>query len=618
MAGVNLNKIASVKDHRLVDGFLQAFPELHDGDNIVTPDEVSNLLDRNRDGGIDINDWKKIATPEYPISRRAFADVAKILGVDVAGTFHLVCDVPKADLHIHFGGNANIRFLYLQALDRVGTLALEPEKWGGRINWDSELLFTNYHDPGKKMTLDEAVRIAKKGFVSPSQVIEEGQEIKRKLSSEFDPEKRRELEKAQEENFRRFEKLATFTPSEGTSNLEDFLNIYQICGSLVEQSMSSIVRFAAIESAMRGLSIQGVRYAEIRIGLPKKSLVAIYPELAPEDALYKLLDDSMVNTVMAIKDANNRLIAEGLDPVDLRIVPTFSKSASFSDANLLQTKALVKFLEARPYLAHWIVGIDGAAKEVGELPDLYKEHFSLVKAYNEKTKEKFGLVGITWHQGEAFNDTSIFGSIRRIERLVEMGIRRLGHGLALGLEPKRFLGQAFTMSIDDYIDYLRYDLKSRFKYPVHIYMEGHKGKIIDEIARAESLKAKGVKEIKGLYPSVGAEAINFRKAIRERQQFALRHIREAGISIEVNPTSNECVALEHNENHPLPFFMEEGVRITINTDDAGILGTDINREITSATRMVGLSEAEARAVIEEGFSSSFAVTVKGESLEHLR
>jgi len=662
MIRLSIDNIISERDRALVTSYLEAHRDRHNGDIFIDRTEALDLLDQNRNGiPGEFQDWQKAYRDNFLISRRAYADLVGILKpllsysnigeLRVEDTLEKKKtpafskrDIPihedksykknpvykrlkntgKADIHIHFGGNVATEFLYEQAIARVGRNALDPRRWGGKVDWAEEQAYTNYHN-FQKLSLDDVVRIAVAGkslseaeFIPPSKIVARGQEIRRELQSAKTSDERIALQLREAENKINFANLAVFKPHKKTK-LEDVFNIYRIRSSLVERTESLSAQAAAVQDALREFSEDNVRYAEIRIGAPKARMaLKQFPKLDKEEAFLKVMQVNLTNIAAAIKEGNKNLVNKGFNPVDLRIIVSISKSASRSDDNLAQLKALVRLLREEDGLVHYIVGIDGAAKEAGEKPNLYKEHFDVIKKYNESVPRSKRL-GITWHQGEDFSDTSMFDSIRRVCQLIEMGVDRIGHGLVLGMDPKFYLGKVFHMDIDDYLDYLEFESKNKFLFPVHLAVEGAKRNLGEEIARASDLKSKGDEKIVGVYLN-GRYSDFMKQAIRERQKFVLKQMREKGVVLDMNPTSNRYMALRSGlyEDHPFPFILNESVRVTINTDDAGIFDTDLNRELVYAALMAGLSEDQLLAIVREGFSSSFASKVRGESLEHLR
>lgn len=86
----------------------------------------------------------------------------------------------------------------------------------------------------------------------------------------------------------------------------------------------------------------------------------------------------------------------------------------------------------------------------------------------------------------------------------------------------------------------------------------------------------------------------------------MRYLRDHGICLEMCPTSNwltRCVP--SIEEHPLPRFLREGIKVSINTDDPTIFGTKLSREIELCWRKMGLSEAEIALCRRHAEDASF-------------
>ncbi|OEF23601.1 adenosine deaminase [Vibrio rumoiensis] len=67
------------------------------------------------------------------------------------------------------------------------------------------------------------------------------------------------------------------------------------------------------------------------------------------------------------------------------------------------------------------------------------------------------------------------------------------------------------------------------------------------------------------------------------------------ITLEVAPTSNRILVTEFEQkldNHPLRRLYEKGVRLSINTDDAGLFGTDVEKEYHIAETVFGFNRVE--------------------------
>lgn len=59
------------------------------------------------------------------------------------------------------------------------------------------------------------------------------------------------------------------------------------------------------------------------------------------------------------------------------------------------------------------------------------------------------------------------------------------------------------------------------------------------------------------------------------------------------------------KNHPIKFFHDLGLEVTVNTDDPSMFGTDMNREYLQLHRQLGFSLSELFKLSLNGLNSSF-------------
>ncbi|WP_370248813.1 adenosine deaminase [Nocardioides sp.] len=87
----------------------------------------------------------------------------------------------------------------------------------------------------------------------------------------------------------------------------------------------------------------------------------------------------------------------------------------------------------------------------------------------------------------------------------------------------------------------------------------------------------------------------------------LAHLARTGIALEVCPSSNIATrAVDTLAEHPLPRFVEAGVRVTIGSDDPPMFGTTLNREYAIAADLLGLDDAGLVDLVRTGLAVSFA------------
>ena len=77
----------------------------------------------------------------------------------------------------------------------------------------------------------------------------------------------------------------------------------------------------------------------------------------------------------------------------------------------------------------------------------------------------------------------------------------------------------------------------------------------------------------------GRAAQRRRAAFGARQQQVIDHVRARGVVIEANMSSNTEISNPTDGEHPAGRFAQEGLRVTVNTDDETVLDTDMRREL---------------------------------------
>lgn len=86
----------------------------------------------------------------------------------------------------------------------------------------------------------------------------------------------------------------------------------------------------------------------------------------------------------------------------------------------------------------------------------------------------------------------------------------------------------------------------------------------------------------------------------------LAHLAEAGIALEVCPTSNVATrAVASLDEHPLRRIVDAGVLVALGSDDPPMFGTDLNTEYGVAARLLGLDEAGTAALAKNSVAASF-------------
>jgi len=86
----------------------------------------------------------------------------------------------------------------------------------------------------------------------------------------------------------------------------------------------------------------------------------------------------------------------------------------------------------------------------------------------------------------------------------------------------------------------------------------------------------------------------------------MEYIKSYDIAIESCPTSNfQTTAVTDLSHHPLPEFIQQGLLVTLNTDDPAVSGIDIKHEYQVAAQKLGLSKAQLRLIQRNGVQAAF-------------
>jgi hypothetical protein len=177
-----------------------------------------------------------------------------------------------------------------------------------------------------------------------------------------------------------------------------------------------------------------------------------------------------------------------------------------------------------------------------------------LRAWSAETGAQHGdvtLLGMTMHAGELLLNENVdpFVLLDQVDQAVSLGADRIGHGLILGIDP-------------------------------------------------DVLVAKGVakKLVNGLKP----ERV---EAFRARQRQVVKHVRDRGVVIEANLSSNTEISTLTQGEHPAGRFARDGLRVTVNTDDETVLATTHQREFERVSRARGVTRHDIATMMIEGYRS---------------
>ncbi|MCI0573511.1 MAG: adenosine deaminase, partial [Myxococcaceae bacterium] len=122
---------------------------------------------------------------------------------------------------------------------------------------------------------------------------------------------------------------------------------------------------------------------------------------------------------------------------------------------------------------------------------------------------------------------------------------------------------------------------------------------------AHAGEAFGPESISQAIHNLGAHRIGHGVRLREDGDL-LNYVNDHRIPLECCPSSNlQTGAVASLESHPLKFYFDYGLRVTINTDNRLITDTTVTKELMVAHRHMGLSLEDLTTILISGFKSAF-------------
>jgi len=122
---------------------------------------------------------------------------------------------------------------------------------------------------------------------------------------------------------------------------------------------------------------------------------------------------------------------------------------------------------------------------------------------------------------------------------------------------------------------------------------------------AHAGEAYGPESIAQALHNLGAHRIGHGVRLREDGDL-LNYVNDHRIPLEMCISSNvQTGAVTDLPSHPLKFYMDYGLRVTMNTDNRLITDTTVSKELWLAHKELGLSLTDLTTIVVSGFKSAF-------------
>jgi adenosine deaminase len=234
---------------------------------------------------------------------------------------------------------------------------------------------------------------------------------------------------------------------------------------------------------------------------------------------------------------------------------------------------VLRLMDDHPETVSTIVGVDFCNVEEGFPPGNLRSFFGRIARDNEQRPER--PLDVVYHVGESFFDKSLESAVRWCHEAAGLGAKRLGHAIALGLDPAAAIVRRpdahTTELVSERLNQIAYDLEHSAKMSSYgVDVDGKA--LVDE---REALQKLSPDET--VHRAYDEERL---EDIRGRQGFVLDCLTEMGTVIESCPTSNLRIGgVPDPADHPVHRFLDSDVNLAICADDPGIFATSLADEV---------------------------------------
>jgi hypothetical protein len=257
---------------------------------------------------------------------------------------------------------------------------------------------------------------------------------------------------------------------------------------------------------------------------------------------------------------------------------------------LVQYAHLRRWMRENPDDAQAIAGIDFSYFEEGYPPVDKRDFFAQVRRDNRADPNQ--ALAILYHVGESFEHLSIPSAARWVFEAHAYGAHRLGHAIALGIDPVARIGKTVYESKSERIYHLNWLMANQPWLEERGYSQ-RASDLMVEIRQLEALPA----ETDRIDVTIDNDDV---ADIRQFQDALMAELASKGVVIESCPTSNFRIGgISDPLHHPLKRFVASGLRMIIATDDPGIFDVSLESEVQLASDLVGVPISELGGIARD-------------------
>lgn len=332
-----------------------------------------------------------------------------------------------------------------------------------------------------------------------------------------------------------------------------------------------------VTTVLRDHAASGLRYVEYRCPLP--------PHMPLADIGAYVAGQAKAASRIA------REAGKGFEP---RLAFSLSRDPELFDS---QYRILKDVQRAVAEASEMIVAIDFCGVEEGFPPTSLTSQIERVQRDNAVEPEH--ALAILYHVGESFEDMSLKSAARWVYEAHALGVHRLGHALALGLDPQ-------SMRTVRGLETTTESVAERRR---HLAFLTHNAPRLRDLGFPvdEPTQRRELERLKDL-PAGQRLTIRYDDAELDEtlalQQALLHDLGYRGAIVECCPTSNNRIGrLGGVDRHPLPRFLKAGIQAVLSSDDPGIFGCDLASEEALVRASLGLADADIEKLARQAEAS---------------